>query len=48
MSSGRKGPLGSFLDLDWIPRFLIVNPDGKIEVFRAIETTDINLLNYLK
>ena len=48
MSSGRKGPLGSFLDLDWIPRFLIVNPNGKIEVFRAIETTDINLLNYLK
>ena len=27
---------------------LIINPQGEISVFRAIETSDNNLLNYLK
>ena len=48
MSSGWKGPMGTFLDLDWIPRFVIVNPEGGIAVYRAIETTDKNLIEYLK
>jgi hypothetical protein len=48
MSTGKKGPLGTFLDLDWIPRYLIVDPQGEILVYRAIETSDKNLLNYLK
>jgi thiol-disulfide isomerase/thioredoxin len=48
MTSGKKGPLGTFLDLDWIPRYLIVDPQGEILVYRAIETSDKNLLNYLK
>ena len=48
MSSGWKGPMGTFLDLDWIPRFVVVNPEGGIAVYRAIETTDKNLIEYLK
>ena len=48
ISSGWKGPMGKFLDLDWIPRFIIVNPMGEIAVYRAIKTTDKNLLNYIK
>jgi hypothetical protein len=40
--------MGTFLDLDWIPRFVVVNPEGGIAVYRAIETTDKNLIEYLK
>lgn len=35
------------IDLDWIPRYLIVNPEGKIELFKAIETNDTQLINTL-
>lgn len=48
MSSGWKGPLGQFLDLDWIPRYMIIDPESKILVYNAIKTTDKNLLNQLK
>ena len=48
MQSGWKGALGTFLDLDWIPRYMIIDKQGKIKVFKAIETTDITLLNNLK
>ena len=48
MSSGWKGPMGTFLDLDWIPRFVIVNSEGDIVVYRAIKTSDKNLTKYLK
>ena len=40
--------MGTFLGLDWIPRYLIVDENGGIKVFNAIETTDIKLLNNLK
>ena len=48
MKSGWKGAMGTFLDLDWIPRYMIIDKQGKIKVFKAIETTDITLLNNLK
>ena len=48
MQSGWKGAMGTFLDLDWIPRYMIIDKQGRIKVFKAIETTDITLLNNLK
>ena len=48
MRSGWKGAMGTFLDLDWIPRYLIIDPDGKIVVYKAIKTKDKNLRKYLK
>ena len=48
MQSGWKGALGNFLGLDWIPRYLIIDENGVIKVFNAIETTDKKLLNNLK
>jgi thiol-disulfide isomerase/thioredoxin len=41
MKSGWKGAMGTFLDLDWIPRYMIIDKQGKIKVFKAIETTVI-------
>jgi thiol-disulfide isomerase/thioredoxin len=39
-----KGVFGQAIDLDWIPRYIIVDKTGKIVVYRAIET-DFELLN---
>lgn len=48
MQSGWKGPFGTFVELDWIPRYMIVNPDGTIKVFKAIEADDNKLIKALK
>ncbi len=33
-----KGEFGKSLEIDWIPRYIVVNELGKIELYRAIET----------
>ncbi len=40
MQSGWKGDFATFLDLDWIPRYLVVDKDGTIKLFRAIKVDD--------
>jgi len=35
---GMKGNFGSSIDLDWIPRYMIIDKDGKIALYRAVET----------
>lgn len=37
-NDGMKGAFGTAIDLDWIPRYIIVNKDGEIVLYRAIET----------
>lgn len=37
-TDGMKGVFGKAIDLDWIPRYIIVDKDGKIVTYRAIET----------
>ena len=46
--SGWKGPFCASIDLDWIPRYMIVNSEGGISLYKAIETNDENLLKALK
>ena len=48
ISSGWKGPFCSSIDLDWIPRYMVLSPDGEISLYKAIETNDENLLKALK
>jgi hypothetical protein len=48
MQSGWTGAMGTFLDLDWIPRYMILDQQGQIKVFKAIKTSDKTLLNNLK
>ncbi|MCI9846475.1 TlpA family protein disulfide reductase [Flavobacterium pectinovorum] len=38
MNDGMKGVFGKAIDLDWIPRYIIINKTGKIVLYRAIET----------
>jgi thiol-disulfide isomerase/thioredoxin len=33
-----KGDFGKSIELDWIPRYIVIDEKGKIKIFRAIET----------
>jgi thiol-disulfide isomerase/thioredoxin len=48
MQSGRKGDFGDFLDLDWIPRYLVINEASEIVVYDVIEANDKKLIAALK
>jgi thiol-disulfide isomerase/thioredoxin len=41
---GMKGEFGKSIDLDWIPRYIIIDKDGKVITYRAIET-DFDTIN---
>ena len=43
IKDGMKGAFGKAVDLDWIPRYIIVNKNGGISLYRAIET-DFDLI----
>jgi len=40
MQSGWNGDFGSFLDLDWIPRYMVIGTQGSIKLFKAIKVKD--------
>ena len=48
MQSGWKGSFGSFLDLDWIPRYLVVDKQGNIKLYKATKATDKNIIKSLR
>ncbi|HWR94756.1 MAG TPA: TlpA disulfide reductase family protein [Flavobacterium sp.] len=33
-----KGEFGKAIELDWIPRYIVINKKGQIEIYRAVET----------
>lgn len=43
VKDGMKGSFGKTIDLDWIPRYIVVNKKSKISLYRAIET-DFDLI----
>lgn len=45
---GMKGSFGKAINLDWIPRYIIVDKNGKVVVYRAIETEFDKINNTLK
>lgn len=48
MKEGKKGPLGDFLGLWWIPRYVVVDEQGKIALYKATKITDKNIVEALK
>ena len=48
MQSGWKGDFATFVNLDWIPRYMGVESDGTIKHFKAISADDKQLINALK
>lgn len=47
-TDGMKGIFGKSIDLNWIPRYMVVDKKGKIALFRAIEADDTKLIETLK
>ncbi|HNP31949.1 MAG TPA: TlpA disulfide reductase family protein [Flavobacterium sp.] len=43
-TDGMKGEFGTSIDLDWIPRYIILDKNGNIVIYRAIET-DFDKIN---
>jgi thiol-disulfide isomerase/thioredoxin len=37
-TDGMKGQFGKSINLDWIPRYIVIDKTGKIIIYRAIET----------
>ncbi|WP_025741765.1 TlpA family protein disulfide reductase [Aquimarina pacifica] len=45
---GWKGsPFCTFIDLDWIPRYMIIDTTGQITLFKATKATDRNIIKSL-
>lgn len=38
VNGGMRDSFGKALDLDWIPRYIVIDKNGKIVLYRAIET----------
>lgn len=43
-NDGMKGEFGQAMDVNWIPRYIIVDKKGNIALYKAIET-DFDLIN---
>ena len=38
VTDGMKGEFGKSIDVDWIPRYIVIDKKGKVKIYRAIET----------
>lgn len=45
---GMKGAFGKSIDLNWIPRYIVINKKGKIALYKAIETDHEQVKSLLK
>lgn len=48
MSTGWKSQFSKSIDLDWVPRYMVVDTEGKIALFRAIKANDSKIKDYLE
>lgn len=48
MQSGWKGAFGNFVNLNWIPRYMVINKQGNIELFKAVKADNDKLIEALK
>lgn len=47
-SKWKDGSFKKAIDLDWIPRYILVDKEGKIVIYRAIHADDENFIQTLK
>jgi len=48
MKDGMDSDFGDFLNSNWIPRYLIVNENGFVDLFKATKITDKRIVSALK
>lgn len=47
-TDGMKGIFGKSINLDWIPRYMVVDKEGKIALYKVIEADDEKLIKTLE
>jgi len=47
MQSGWKGAFGTFARLKWIPRFMVVDKQGNIKLYKSVEADDEKIKDVL-
>ena len=45
---GMKGTFGKAVDVDWIPRYMVIDQSGNVALYNAIEADDANMITVLK
>lgn len=48
MANGKDCPFAEFVNISWIPRYMVINKAGEIVVFDVIEADDDKLIEALK
>jgi thiol-disulfide isomerase/thioredoxin len=48
MKDGMNSAFGSFLNSNWIPRYLVINENGFVDLFKAKKITDERIVNAIK
>ncbi|MCF7561449.1 TlpA family protein disulfide reductase [Sabulilitoribacter multivorans] len=48
INSGQKGPFSDFLNSNWIPRYMVIDKAGSIELFKAKNAEDSNIVESIK
>ncbi|NJB82730.1 TlpA family protein disulfide reductase [Wenyingzhuangia aestuarii] len=48
VEGGWKSIFAENIHLDWIPRYILINPNGKVVVYRAIEADDSDIIEILE
>lgn len=48
VTQGNHGAFAKFINLWWIPRYMVVDETGEIILFKATKITDKNIINALK
>jgi hypothetical protein len=44
----KNGDLVEFLNVSWIPRYIVVNEKGEITLFKATDASDKDIISALK
>jgi hypothetical protein len=47
MSNWKGGGFKEYADIDWIPRYIVVDKTGKVALYRAIEADEEQLITTL-
>lgn len=48
IDSGQKGPFSDFLNSNWIPRYMVIDKEGAIALFKAKNAKDSNITEFIK
>ena len=48
ITDGMKGNFGKSINLDWIPRYILIDKESNVAMYKAIDTNDEALMSLLK